>query len=135
MLRNIHRIYGIVVVLVFLGTGQYMLHRHPAMTEIPTQSRLLYRSAHIYLVMAGLLNLAVGTYLSPGRKWLQLPGSILLLLSPVLIFWGFATESMRPVIDRNLTSLGVYTTFAGTLLHALSGAFIKTAAENRKVAV
>lgn len=133
MLRNIHRIYGVLVVVVFLGTGQYMLHRHPAMTEIATQSRLLYRSAHIYLLMAGLINLAVGTYLSRGRKWLQFPGSALLLVSPVLIFCGFATESLQPGIDRTLTSLGVYSVFAGTLLHALSASFMKMAPKERNV--
>ncbi|HSP06411.1 MAG TPA: hypothetical protein VLR94_04500 [Acidobacteriota bacterium] len=117
-LRLLHRVYGVVVVLVFLGTGQYMLHRHPAMTELAANSRMLYRSAHIYLVMSGLLNLAVGAYIVPRRlKWLQWAGSIFLVVAPALLFAGFCRESIQPGIDRPLTSSGVYLAFAGVLLH------------------
>lgn len=134
-LRTLHRSVGVVAVLVFLGTGQYMRHRNPAMAALADATRMLYRSAHIYLLMAGLLNLAVGAYIVPGHKWVQRIGSIFLFAAPVLMFAGFWVESMQSGINRPLTAFGVYLAFAGTLLHFVAAVAQKREIEGRSTGV
>ena len=97
-----------------------MRHHHPPMTELADSMRVLYRSAHIYLLMSGLLNFAFGTAGDRKETIVSIIGSIFLLIAPVLIFIGFCLESPRTVIDRPITSMGVYLVFAGALLRGLS---------------
>jgi hypothetical protein len=116
----IHRYFGLVVVAVFLGTGMFMRFHEPPMEDLNNSVRVLYRSAHIYLLMSGLLNFAFG--LAPFRKETIISriGSIFLLISPVLIFLGFCLESSRTIIDRPITAMGVYLVFAGSLIRGIS---------------
>lgn len=93
--------------------------------EMPDVPRLMYRSAHIYLLFAGLLNVALGLYLqaqdSPRGRWAQLIGSVMLMASPVFFGWSFWVESQQPSIERHLLRLGIYLSFGGVILHALAG--------------
>lgn len=116
----IHRYYGLVIIVVFLGTGQFMRHHHPPMSELADSMRLLFRSAHIYLLMSGLLNFAFGTTGDRKETIISVIGSIFLLAAPVLIFIGFCVESPHTVIDRPITSMGVYLVFAGSLLRGFA---------------
>jgi hypothetical protein len=124
MLRSrwilVHRYYGLIVIIVFLGTGQFMRHHHPPMTELADSMRVLFRSAHIYLLMSGLLNFAFGTADHRKETIVSIIGSIFLLVSPVLIFIGFCIESPRTMIDRPVTAMGVYLVLAGSLLRGFS---------------
>jgi hypothetical protein len=116
----IHRYYGLIIIVVFLGTGQFLRHHHPPMTELADSMRMLFRSAHIYLLMSGLLNFAFGTASYRKESIISVIGSIFLLAAPVLIFTGFCIESPRTVIDRPITAMGVYLVFAGSLLRGIS---------------
>lgn len=69
-MQRFHLIFGFTVVLIFLLTGQCMdkfLHHLVGMSDGP---RMLYRSRHIYILMAGLLNVGIGTYLTYERTQL-----------------------------------------------------------------
>ena len=52
-MRRFHLGAGLLGVLAFLATGQY--HEH--LRGMDDAQRLLFRSAHIYLLLASLLNL------------------------------------------------------------------------------
>lgn len=116
----IHRYYGLIVIITFLGTGMFMRFHQPPMSSFADSMRMLYRSAHIYLLMSGLLNFAFGTAGDRKETIVSVIGSIFLLIAPVLIFTGFCIESPRTVIDRPITAMGVYLVFAGSLLRGIS---------------
>jgi hypothetical protein len=86
-MKRFHLIFGLAVVIVFLLTGQYMEYVHNR--QLPDGTRVLYRSRHIYLLLAGLINLVIGTYFVPRapswRRTIQIAGSTLIGLAPGLL--------------------------------------------------
>ena len=85
--------------------------------------RLLFRSTHIYLLLTSLLNLALDLYLIAAAGWrrcVQLGGSVLVLLAPVLAGVGFLTEPWLSGLDRPYSAPAIYASLAGLLLHAVS---------------
>ena len=57
-MKRIHLVFGLVLVLVFLLTGQYMEYVHNR--TLPDGIRILYRSRHIYLLLNALINITLG---------------------------------------------------------------------------
>ena len=119
--------FGLLVVVAFLLTGQYMNRFHEHLRGMPDGQRMLYRSRHIYILLAGLLNVGLGTYLRlrPARlaRALQLLGSALVVAATCLLVAAFFYEP--PLANPEhvpLSRLGLYGIFAGTLLHLLGGA-------------
>ena len=93
----------------------------PGIEEPGLLVRALFRANHIYLLAAGLINLALGFHLvahgTPWRRNLQVSGSILLLLAPLVLFAAFVHDPPRATPHRLLTSIGVIMLFAGTMMH------------------
>jgi hypothetical protein len=56
-MRRFHLGVGLLGVIAFVGTGQY--HEH--LRGMTDAQRLLFRSTHIYLLLASLLNLYLTT--------------------------------------------------------------------------
>jgi hypothetical protein len=117
-------IAGALGVLAFLLTGQYMdrwLGHLAGMADLP---RMLYRSAHIYLLFAALLNVLLGLYGGDYRRgwrrgFAQL-GSALILIAPVMILIGFDREASRTDFERPFVGFAIYFCFAGVLMHAIA---------------
>jgi hypothetical protein len=124
-LRGVHLAAGLLLLVVFLGTGQYMDRVHDHLRGMDDATRLLFRSSHIYLLWSGLLNLALGLYLEPrpGRaaQGAQLVGSALILASAALLVGAFFVEPLGAGLARPLTRPAVYAVFAGGLHHLLAG--------------
>ena len=120
-LRQYHALTGAIALAAFVLSGQYMHWGLGHLSHMPDVPRLMYRSAHIYLLLAGLLNVALALYLQsrePARaRWAQVAGSVMLMASPVFFGWSFWVESQQPSIERHLLRLGIYLSFAGVLLH------------------
>jgi hypothetical protein len=120
----IHRLVGIITVLAFLGTGAYLRLTLPEPEVATHLSRMLARSAHVYLLLAGLINLAIGIYLARAeggwRRRLQTIGSALLLFAPALILFAFIHEPPRASLERPWTLLAMISLLAGTVSHLLS---------------
>lgn len=125
-MKLLHQVIGIVVVVIFLLTGQYMGRYYPHMEGVSDGTRMLLRSRHIYILLAGLLNLGIGTYFTyrkqRWRKVLQLAGSSLLLVAPFLLLAAFFSEPWLTKLQRPFTLPAIVALFAGTLCHLLSGA-------------
>jgi hypothetical protein len=123
VLRRIHRVVGLAGVVLFLGTGQYMDRVHDHLRGMEDVRRMLFRSAHIYLLWSSLLNLALGVYFAeaPGgwRRLLQWAGSALLLSGPALMLLAFAHEPWLTDLDRPYAGPAIYAAFAGMLMHLL----------------
>ena len=78
--RNFHLVIGGLGLLIFVLQGQYMTHAL-GVEHLPDAPRMMYRSAHIYLLLACVANVSVGYYLIPSTavNYLQrLIGVILL---------------------------------------------------------
>ena len=121
-----HVVFGLLVVVAFLLTGQYMDRFHEHLRGMPDGQRMLYRSRHIYILLAGLLNLGLGAYLQPRpsrlARALQLLGSALVVAATCMLVAAFFREP--PLADLQHTPLsyyGLHAILAGTLLHLLSG--------------
>jgi len=120
-----HLIFGGVLFIVFLITGQYMRSDFPDKSEIPPELRLLMRSRHIYILFSALLHVILGIYLQLrpeiSRKILQYTGSLLLIAASVLLIWAFVTETYALQHFSNLSRYGIYLSLAGTILHLFGG--------------
>lgn len=121
-LRTAHLVIGAVAVVAFLITGQIMGRHDPPVAEMEWAERLLFRSRHIYLLSAGLVNLALGVHylLPPGaaRRGAAVAGSLLALASALLLFFAFFAEAMAGRWPDKLSSLGLFALFGGVLLYA-----------------
>ena len=123
-MKRVHLIFGVVIVLGFLLTGQYMDKYYNHMVGMPDGPRLLYRTRHIFILLAGLLNLGIGAYftyrIEPWQRALQLLGSLLIFSASVLFVIAFFYEPNLSDLDTPLSHWGTYTMAAGTVLHVVS---------------
>lgn len=91
-MKRFHLVFGLVVLIVFLLTGQYMDRYHNHLEFMADGPRMLYRSRHIFILMAGLLQLGVGTYfesrLEDLPNYLTLPGTIMIAVGTLLHFFS-----------------------------------------------
>ena len=124
-MKRFHLIFGFAVVIIFILTGQYMdkfLHHLEGMADGP---RMMYRSRHIYILLSGLLNLAIGTYFSyhatRWRRVLQILGSGLIVAATALFIAGFFWEPKLAGLETPWAGQGIYLIAYGTLLHLFSG--------------
>jgi hypothetical protein len=124
-MKKAHLIFGILIVIAFLLTGQYMDKYYNHMIGVPDGPRMLYRTRHIFILFAGLINLVIAAYFTSraqlGRRILQLLGSILVLTGSVLFIAAFFYEPGLKDLYTPLSHWGTYTVAAGTVLHLLSG--------------
>src|SRR4026208_320083 len=124
-MKKIHLIFGVCVVLAFLLTGQYMDKIYNHLDGMPDAPRLLYRTRHIFILLAGLLNLGIGAYFTyrtePWRRTLQLLGSVLIFVASVLFVIAFFYEPGLTDLHTPLSHWGTYTIATGAVLHVMSG--------------
>ena len=125
-MKRLHLTFGVLVVLVFLLTGQYMDFQQPKVRELTDEgTRMMFRSRHIYLLLAGLINVGVGVYFTyhkaSWRKALQIAGSVLILLAPLLMTVAFFYEPTLKGLKRTFTLPAIVALFAGVFLHLFSG--------------
>jgi hypothetical protein len=115
-------------VVAFLLTGQYMDKYFNHLVGMPDGPRLLYRTRHIFILMAGLLNLGIGAYFTyRGETWrrvLQLIGSLLIVAASFLFLIAFFYEPNLTNLHTPLSHWGTYIIATGVLLHIISGSFM-----------
>lgn len=130
-LKWLHLVVGVFVLLAFLGTGQFMDRRLDHLVGMPDAPRALYRSSHIYILFSGLLNLVLGTYVTPSGspvgRLVQYLGSALLLAPAGLFLYGFFVETPLALIERPMIRRGIYWSLYGALLHGVAGLAVREA--------
>ena len=121
-LRTAHLVVGAITVGAFLVTGLLMYGHQPPLSSLDWDARLLFRSRHIYILSAGLVNLALGLrYALPdgaARRGAALAGSLLALASTVLLFFAFFAEPMAGRDPGVLSAWGLYALFGGVMLQS-----------------
>jgi hypothetical protein len=123
-MRQLHLATGLLALLAFLASGQYLDLAHDHLRGLDDATRMLFRSTHIYLLFAALLNLALGLYLAPPggwRLWVQRAGSLLVLAAPWLLAAAFLTEPWLTGLERPYSRPARYGSLAGMLLLLVSG--------------
>ena len=128
-LNLVHITIGIITVVVFIATGLLMRFHFSRIYEANHLVRMMFRSNHIYILLAGLLNIAIGTYMITARetrkKGVQIFGSVCLLAAPVILIWAFFHEPVLESLDRSLTQLGMILLLVGTLSHLLGASRVR----------
>ena len=123
-MKKTHLIFGAFVVLAFLSTGQYMDKYFNHLVGMPDGPRLLYRTRHIFILLAGLLNLGIGAYYTyrneTWRRILQLIGSLLIVAASFLFLIAFFYEPTLTDLHTPLSHWGTYIIATGVLLHVIS---------------
>jgi hypothetical protein len=124
-MKLLHMLVGVFVVVAFLLTGQYMDYLDVRSGALGETARMMFRSRHIYILLAGLVNLAVGAYFvrraGGWRKGLQLVGSVFIIVAPALMLAAFFSEPGRAGLQRHFTLPAVVILSLGTLCHTFSG--------------
>ncbi len=124
-MKRLHLWVGVAALLAFLLSGQYMDYLEVRANALGETARVMFRSRHIYLLLAALVNLGLGAYFSyrerGWRRGLQLLGSALVVAAPALMVAAFFSEPAGPGLKRHFTLPAVVILSTGTLLHALSG--------------
>src|SRR5262245_8745583 len=122
-MKVLHLVVGLFVVVVFLLTGQYLEFHHPKMDELDNGTRMLLRSRHVYILLAGLLNLGIGAYFTyRNESWLrvlQITSSSLIAAAPFALIGAFFHEPNLTGLKGPLTLPGIIALFVGTLGHLL----------------
>ena len=121
-LRSLHLTIGMLAVVAFVLTGQYMHWVHNHLQGMPDGPRLFYRSSHIYLLWSSLLNVLLGCYLSrPPQQFFrhaQTIASFAILAGPFLLCTSFFVELYNPALLRPVGRLAIFLAFVGVLAHA-----------------
>jgi hypothetical protein len=112
--------------LAFLATGVYMDRVHDHLRGHDDAQRLLFRSTHIYLLLAAVVNTLLGLYLVPSaagwRRGFQALGSAALMATPVLFLAAFCTEPWLSGLDRPWTKPGAYLALGGIIVELVAAA-------------
>lgn len=123
-MKRIHYWIGVLGIIAFVLTGQYMDIYHNHLIDMEDGPRMLYRSSHIYFLLASIINLATSfnyAVIEGKLRYLQHIASLLILLSPVLLLIGFFIEPGLSDLHRPYSRTGIYGLFgSGVLLAILS---------------
>lgn len=121
-MARLHRIVGLLFTGMFFATGLYMRATFPAAWQGDPGMRMMFRSAHVYILLAALLNvLAAPSASAPTAvPKLRSAGSILVMLSPVLFTLSFFVEPAPDHFKRPFVLFGLVCAALGTLLLAIA---------------
>ena len=118
-MARIHRLAGLGFVLIFVATGVWLRFRGQAVIDQDEAIRFSLRANHVYILFAGLVNIAVGLNPTvPAVSWrrrVQLVGSALLLLAPLVLLAAFILEGPQAQAFRPITEAGVILMFLAVM--------------------
>ena len=126
-MKKLHLTFGILFIIIFCLTGAYLRVNRPGLYNGSDVIRMMYRANHIYIILAALVNLGLGLYMtkiteteSRLSRGLEILGSILILVAPVLLCVVFFIEPAKgDLYYRPYTFYGIVTIFAGGVAHFL----------------
>jgi len=105
---------GLLTLLAFPLTGQYMRHLAvvPHLDAVP---RLIFRSRHLFILLAGVANIALSNSQTFHRA--QRVASVLIMASPFFLVAAFFIDPARGLDSSTVFRLGMYSLWiAGVLL-------------------
>jgi len=125
VLKRAHLTVGWLTLAAFAASGMYLRDTAPGIYLSDQVSHMMFVANHIYILMAGIANVAIGRYVVEATdfraRWMQGLGMGLMMAASGVLIYAFTLEPMLGSMERPRTALGVYLLAAGTLLHVLSG--------------
>ena len=123
LLKKIHFYGGILLLIIFILSGQYMQHGFNRLQDMSSLERMIFRAEHIFLLFSALLHLAIGTYFTSHsakpQKYIQAFSSLLMFGASALLLFSFFEEMPTTEIERSFSRMGLYLMLAGVSLHGL----------------
>lgn len=121
-MRTRHLLVGWLALAAFIATGIYMAATFPAPALDDMGRRIMYRSAHVYIIFSGLLNLLIAAWWTdegdhPPRHRLRVIGSWLMLAAPAVFLAAFFFEPPRQWFMRPISLAGLAACMAGVFMH------------------
>lgn len=111
--------------IVFLLSGQYMDKIHNHLEGMEIGERLLYRTRHIFILMASLIHIGLGLYyetrMGQWQRLIQTLGSSLLAVGTLLLVIAFMNEPRNRDLATPYTHWGMYAIVLGMASHWVSG--------------
>jgi hypothetical protein len=124
-MHRLHFLVGLAATAAFLATGLYMFFSYNHLYDLDASKRLLFRSSHIYILFAALLNLVVAANGVSGpsgwRAGFSRVGSALLLIAPALCILAFFRVPWLTGLARPYALSAVISSLAGVRCHVMSG--------------
>jgi hypothetical protein len=125
ILKRAHLIVGWLTLAAFAVSGIYLRVTAPAIYLNDQVSHMMFVANHIYILMAGIANVAIGRYVVEAKDFrargMQSLGMGLMMAASGVLIYAFALEPMLGSMERPRTALGIFLLAGGTLLHVLSG--------------
>jgi hypothetical protein len=138
MTYRINAIAGIAGLIAFALTGAYMHIAYHHLHGMADGSRIMFRSAHIYLLWAALLNLLLGAnftaILDSQFARIQRIAALMIALVPLLLLCSFFTESANPDFYRPLARAAIYLAATGVLIQVCASYCQSVASRRRTTA-
>jgi len=127
-MRRFHLVFGAVLLVAFVLTGQYMDKVQGHLAGMADGPRLLYRSRHIYVLLTALVNLALGAHARDAPRWqsraIQLTGSAAVAGASAAMVVAFFYDTPHANFEHlNLwwSRAAIYSLVAGVALHVIGG--------------
>jgi hypothetical protein len=109
-----HWLVGLLVLILFPITGQYMRHV-VGVSHLDNVPRLVFRSRHLFLLLAGVANIALSNSQPFHRA--QRVASVLILVAPFFLIAAFFVDPARGLHSSITFRLGMYSFWiAGVIL-------------------
>jgi hypothetical protein len=109
-----HWIVGLLTLLIFPLTGLYMRHV-VGVSHLDSVPRLVFRSRHLFLLLAGVANIALSNSQPSHRA--QRVASVLILGAPFFLIAAFFIDPPRGLHSSTSFRLGMYSFWiAGVIL-------------------
>lgn len=126
MIKKSYLIFGIVTVIIFVATGQYLLRCFPDKEKLDLTFRVMQRSRHIFILLSGCTLAAIGIYFQPSNNKLsyiiQLVATLILFSTNLLFIYCFFYEvDIAFIPSTPLLHIATYSFLAGIVLHAIAG--------------
>jgi hypothetical protein len=112
-----HWLVGLVTLVAFPLTGAYMLHM-ALVPDLDTVPRLIFRSRHLFLLLAAVANLALSN--SHPVRLAQRVAAILIMVSPFLLFGAFFIDPRNGLKSSPVFHFSMYGLFAAGVLLAIA---------------
>ncbi len=112
--------FGILGIVLFVIQGQYMDIYYDHLRGMEDGPRMLFRSSHIYFLLASIINLCIGVYWQVKNEktiFIKFIVSFIAIISPIFLLLGFFYEPFLEELLRPYSRIGLYALFGlGILL-------------------